>query len=226
MLIDYFVRGGWVMWPILGVSVVALAIVLNRALFFLKVRDHSSELEREVYRLVDAGRASEARTRVVASTSPVAQVLEAGLSAWSLPQEEVERRLEESSAAQLDRAESHLPLLATSVAVLPMLGFLGTILGLIGAFGAWAAAGANVSIEALAGGIQEAMITTAAGLVTSIPYVVAYNVLASAVARFAKKLNSVASGLAGRHRVLPAVQPVEDDDDIDVPIVISLGGQR
>ncbi len=228
MLIDYFVRGGWVMWPILGVSVVALAIVLNRALFFLRVRNRSGEIEREVYRLLDAGRASEARSRAAASTSPVAQVLEAGLSAWSLPQEEVERRLEETSAAQLDRAESHLPLLGTSVAVLPMLGFLGTILGLIGAFGAWAAAGANVSIEALAGGIQEAMITTAAGLVTSIPYVVAYNVLASAVARFAKTLNAAASGLAGRHRVLSSVQPVEplEDDDIDVPIVISLGGQR
>jgi len=111
-----------------------------------------------------------------------------------------------------------------------MLGFLGTILGLISAFGAWSAAGANVSIEELAGGIEEAMITTAAGLLTSIPYVILYNALTAATARLARSLNTAASELAGRHRLLPksapASVPAEEDDDIDVPIVISLGGMR
>ncbi|MGC4113166.1 MAG: MotA/TolQ/ExbB proton channel family protein [Myxococcales bacterium] len=199
MLIDYFLRGGWVMWPILGASIVALAVVLNRLLYFLRTRGEPADLVREVLRLVDERRLADARTRCAASRIPSAAVLEAGLSAWGLSQEEVERRMEQAASDQMAAAEARLPMLASMVAVLPMLGFLGTILGLIEAFGAWAAAGASVSIEQLAHGIEEAMITTAGGLLTSIPYVLAYNAFSAATARVARSLNSAASELAGRH---------------------------
>jgi biopolymer transport protein ExbB len=187
LLIDYFLRGGWVMWPILAASVVALAVVLGRLVFLARTRGEPAELTREVLRLVDERRVAEAREACASSRIPAAAVLAAGLSAWGLSQEEHERRMEQAAADQLAAAESRLPLLATLVAVLPMLGFLGTILGLIEAFGAWAAAGADVSIEQLAHGIEEAMITTASGLITSIPYLLAYNALASAVARIAPR---------------------------------------
>ena len=220
MLIDYFIRGGWVMWPILGASIVALAAVINRLFHAFKTRGDSTELVREVLRLVDERRISDARAKCAASSMPVGAVLEAGLSGWGLAQEEFERRLEHAAAEQLDAAEARLPLLASMVAVLPMLGFLGTILGLIEAFGAWSAAGANVSIEQLAKGIEEAMITTAGGLLTSIPYVLAYNLFSSAAGRMARSLNAAASELAGRHhtrQVAEATPPVA---------VLSVGGGR
>ena len=201
MLIEYFIRGGWVMWPILGASIVALAVVLNRLFFFMRARGDPAELAREILRLVDERQISEAKAKCAESSVPAAAVLEAGLSAWGLAQEEFERRMEHAAAEQLGAAEARLPMLASMVAVLPMLGFLGTILGLIEAFGAWAAAGANVSIEQLAKGIEEAMITTAGGLLTSIPYVLAYNAFSAAVGRMARSVNAAASELAGRHRV-------------------------
>lgn len=220
MLIDYFIRGGWVMWPILAASIVALAVVVNRLAHRVRTRGDGTALRCEVLRLVDERRIDEARTRCAAAPHlPVARVLEAGLSGWGLAQEEVERRLELAAAERLEAAERGLPLLATMVAVLPMLGFLGTILGLIGAFGAWAAAGANVTIEVLSNGIAEAMITTAGGLLTSIPYVVAYNALSASVNRLARGLNAAASELAGRHRVREAAAGAK-------PVVLSVGGAR
>ncbi|HEY3447180.1 MAG TPA: MotA/TolQ/ExbB proton channel family protein [Myxococcales bacterium] len=215
MLIDYFLRGGWVMWPILAASIVALAVVINRLAHLLRTRGEPAELSREVLRLVDERRIADARTRCAQSRIPSAAVLEAGLSGWGLVQEEQERRMEQAASDQLAAAESLLPLLASMVAVLPMLGFLGTILGLIEAFGAWSAAGANVSIEALASGIEEAMITTAGGLLTSIPYVLAYNAFSASTARIARSLNSAASDLAGRHRTREA-------DDAQAPAAVAV----
>jgi biopolymer transport protein ExbB len=221
LLIDYFFHGGWVMWPILGASVVALMVVLNRLLHFFSVRGDPSRLTRDVLRLVDERRIDKARSLCVASRVPAAAVLEAGLSGWGLAQEEMERRMEHASGEELAAAEARLPMLASMVAVLPMLGFLGTILGLIAAFGAWSAAGANVSIEQLAGGIEKAMITTAAGLVTSIPYVLAYNAFGSAVGRMARSVNAAASELAGRHRI----RDLQEGSTAPVA-VLSVGGGR
>lgn len=207
MLLEYFLRGGMVMWPILAASIVALGVVLDRVLWFARGRGDPAALRREVLRMLDGGAADEARARCAASEHPVAAVLETGLSAWGEPQAELERRLEQAAADELEQAEARLTLLATMIAILPMLGFLGTIVGLIHAFSAWSQGGAQVTIEVLAGGLSEAMITTAAGLVTSIPYVVAYNALTSRVAALARALNAAASELAGRHRAREAHEP-------------------
>lgn len=202
MLLDYFQRGGLVMWPILATSIVAFAVVLDRIGWLLRSRGDAARLRREVIGLLERGALPEARARLAGSRQPVAAVLAAGVSAWDEPQAELERQLEQAAAEELERAELRLPLLATTVAILPMLGFLGTIFGLILAFSAWAKAGAGVSIEELAGGISQAMITTAAGLATSIPYVVAYNWLANRVAGTARALNAAASEVAGRRLAL------------------------
>jgi biopolymer transport protein ExbB len=221
LLIDYFIRGGWVMWPILGASIVALAVVVNRFAYLARTSGASDGLTREILRLVDERKIADARARCVGSRLPVAAVLEAGLSGWGRAQEEVERNMEHAAAGQLDSAETSLPVLASMVAVLPMLGFLGTILGLIQAFGVWSMAGANVSIEQLALGIEQAMITTAAGLLTSIPYLLAYNSFAAAAGRLARNMTATASDLAGRHRLREsaASQP-------PAVAVLSAGGGR
>jgi len=201
MLIEIFLQGGWVMWPILAASVVALGTVLNRLAYLVRTRGDAGRLVQAVLELVRRGELEKAREMCARSLVPAAAVLRAGLAAWGLEQAEVERRMEQAAEEELARAEARLPLLATMVAVLPMLGFLGTILGLIDAFFAWTRAGAAVTIEQLAGGIAAAMITTGAGLVTSIPYVVAYNVFAAVAARVARSLNSAGSEMAGAHRM-------------------------
>lgn len=200
-MIDVFVRGGPLMWPILGASIVALAAVVNRLWYLASRRGDSAALGNSVAALARQGRIAEAREACAGSRAPVAPVLSAGLSAWGLAQEEVERRMEQAAAEELGKAEARLPLLATMVAVLPMLGFLGTILGLIEAFTDWSRAGADVRVEQLAAGISQAMITTGAGLVTSIPYVVAYNAFAGFAGRIARSLNAGGSELSGAYRL-------------------------
>lgn len=207
MLIEIFIQGGWVMWPILAASVVALAVVLNRLAYLVRTRGDAGRLVRRVLELAAKGELEQARAECARSRVPAAAVLRAGLSAWGLEQAEVERRMEQAAEEELARAESRLPLLATMIAVLPMLGFMGTILGLIDAFFAWARAGAAVTIDQLARGIAAAMITTGGGLVTSIPYVVAYNVFAVAAARVARSLNAAGSELAGAHRLRDRAPP-------------------
>jgi biopolymer transport protein ExbB len=201
VLIEIFIQGGWVMWPILAASVVALGTVINRLAYLVQTRGSASALVSRVLELVRKGELEQAKAACAGSRVPVAAVLRAGLAAWGLEQAEVERRMEQAAEEELARAEARLPLLATMIAVLPMLGFLGTILGLIDAFFAWSKAGAAVTIEQLARGIAAAMITTGGGLVTSIPYVVAYNVFAVMAARVARSLNAAGSELAGAHRM-------------------------
>ena len=201
MLIEIFRQGGWVMWPILAASVVAMGAVLNRVVYLVRTRGNAAELVRAVVELSRRGELERARESCARSAIPVAAVLRAGLSAWGLEQAEIERRMEQAAEDELSRAEARLPLLATMIAVLPMLGFLGTILGMIDAFFAWSRAGAAVTIEQLAAGIAAAMITTGGGLVTSIPYLIAYNVFAAVAARVARSLNAAGSELAGAYRL-------------------------
>jgi len=209
MLIEIFIQGGWVMWPILAASVVAMGVVLNRLAYLVRTRGQVGPLVHGVLDLARKGELEKARAACERSRVPAAAVLRAGLGAWGLDQEEVERRMEQAAEEELARAEARLPLLATMVAVLPMLGFLGTILGLIDAFFAWSRAGTAVTIEQLARGIAAAMITTGGGLVTSIPYVLAYNVFATVAARVARSLNSAGSELAGAHRLRDRTPPAE-----------------
>lgn len=199
-VIALFLLGGWVMWPILGVSIVALSAIINRSVHLVATRGDALELTREVLALIDAGRLEEARVRCERSALPAAHLLREGLSAWGEREEELERRLELAATASLERVEASLPIIGTALALLPMLGFLGTILGLIDSFRVWAKAGADVGIEQLSGGIAAAMVTTGAGLITAIPYSLAYNVFATHASKVARSLNLAASELIGRHR--------------------------
>lgn len=192
------------MWPILFTSVVALAAVINRGLYWWRTRGDAAALTREVLRSVDAGLLDRARERCTASAQPVAALLAEALSAWDQSEEELNRRMEQSAMTAVEQAEAQLPVLATTLAVMPMLGFLGTILGLIDSFTVWEKAGAGVGIEQLSSGIAAAMITTGAGLVASVPYTILYNLFTSRAAKVARSLNFAGSEVLGRHRARPA----------------------
>src|SRR3954468_12670979 len=160
MLTEIFVQGGWVMWPILAASVVALGAVINRLAYLVRTRGDARRLVEAVLELVRRGELEKAREACAHSKVPAAAVLVAGLAAWGLEQAEVERRMEQAGEEQLARAEERLTLLATMIAVMPMPGIPGSIMGLIYAFFAWSRAGTAVTIEQLAKGIAAAMITT------------------------------------------------------------------
>ena len=183
------VKGGWVMGPIIAASVVALALVLERIWFFWGIALDTERFAKQVFTLTEIGDGREASELCSRTTHPIAAVFQAGLEHASEDAAELERVMEREGNRQVMSTEKNLNFLMVVVGILPLMGFLGTILGLIQAFMAWEKLGASVTVSALASGIYQAMITTAAGLIFAIPYFVIYHVFLSHVARIAADLN-------------------------------------
>ncbi len=208
MLKEMFVKGGPLMIPILLGSILGVAIVIERTLVFLQISSaRSRECLHRVLEEARAGRFIEAVSAARKSRQPVAPVLEAGLEQWGMPLEVVKEAMEEVNQQQSQRLEQWLGGLATVITVEPMLGFLGTITGLIKAFMAWETAGAEVTVSVLAAGIYEAMITTAAGLIVAIPLLAAYNLFISRIKHTANLSAQAAHQLAMLHARLQAKEP-------------------
>jgi biopolymer transport protein ExbB len=162
-------KGGLVMVPLLASSMIALAVILERCLFwrrFRKAEDGTTILAR-----VAAGHLAEATKMARASRHPVACVLLAGLEhPYSAPG----MAMEAASQAELHRLKRSLPMLDTIITMAPLLGLLGTITGMISSFGIVSEAGLGQP-HAITGGVAEALIATATGLSIAILTLVPYN---------------------------------------------------
>jgi len=202
-MVNMIVRGGWVMVPILLGSIVALALVIERWWFFWSTRLDTDVFTKEIFSFVHRGELDRALASCDRTTSPVAAVLRSGLEHASETPWEIERVMEREGQRQVEKAEKNLNYLIVIVGVEPLLGFLGTILGLIQAFMSWERYSTSVTVSALAGGIYQAMITTAAGLIVAIPYFVAYHILANRVALTAKHLNAYGDELLSALQARP-----------------------
>jgi len=162
-------KGGLVMIPLLTSSILSLAVVVERGLMWCRLR--SQENGEHILELVAAGLPTQAMQLAHDSRHPVAQVLLAGLehrdSAPSMA-------MEAASQAELHRLKRYLPLLDTVITLAPLLGLLGTITGMISAFGIVSASGLGQP-HAITGGVAEALIATATGLAIAILTLVPYN---------------------------------------------------
>lgn len=200
MIWTWMVKGGPVMVPILVGSVLGLAIVFERIVVLVGITtQEGQECLARVLQLVRRGHLQEAISIAQEVDHPMAPVLRRGLEQWEKPLPVVERAMEQAAQQQIRGLERWLGTLASVITIEPMLGFLGTITGLIRAFMAWEAAGNRVTVSLLAGGIYEAMITTAAGLIIAIPLLVAHNAFVSQIKRIAAQLTDGANGLLELH---------------------------
>jgi biopolymer transport protein ExbB len=169
-LADFGAR--WVLWLLFALSVVAIAIIIERAVLFFSSRDDVSKLRRELRRLLDAGDEKQARLRLEASPSYEARVAMAGLGNPDARGAD-ERMLGEKELARL-HLERRLAVLGTLGNNAPFIGLLGTVIGIVRAFRALEAAQAQVSAGLMAE-IGEALIATAVGLLVALPAVAAFN---------------------------------------------------
>lgn len=177
----FIVKGGPVMWPIIILSVVALAMILTKFWELWRFRSQLSKLSQRLIELVQDGNLSSALRVSQEHNSALGRLFEAALLHRKEERNDLTRRLERLGGEVIASLESYMSALATIIGVEPMLGFLGTIIGLIQAFMNWESMGERITINALAGGIYQAMITTAAGLVVAIPYYLIYNYLVTRV---------------------------------------------
>jgi biopolymer transport protein ExbB len=175
-LIDMFHDGGWFMYPLLLCSLFALGAILAKGYTLWAAGRRSRRLLEEVETLTRAGKINDAITLTRGEPGPVAAILAAGLGRMQerFPGDEIESAVKSVGIIELGFLERGLTVLATIANVAPLLGFLGTVAGMISAFGAIAEAG-QVEATLVAGGIKVALITTAAGLIIAIPVNIAYN---------------------------------------------------
>lgn len=163
------VKGGLVMVPLLASSVLSLAVVIERLLFWRRVR--KSEGGATILPLVAAGHLAQAIKVARASQHPVARVLLAGLEhQYPAPS----MAMEATAQAEVYRLKRYLPMLDTIITLAPLLGLLGTITGMINSFGIVSEAGLGQP-HAITGGVAEALIATATGLSVAILTLVPYN---------------------------------------------------
>ena len=184
--VDVIARGGPIMILILMCSMFALAIILERLVFFFTVAGEAGPFFTALRALVQHRKWKEADALCARTKGPVARVTRAGLTAHEHTVLEVERVMEEAVHEEMPRIERHHRWLATIAQISTLLGLLGTVIGMVAAFQVIEskATSANpVSPADLAGGIWQALLTTVAGLEVAIPTILAYNYLAGRVAQ-------------------------------------------
>ncbi|MFN3413733.1 MAG: MotA/TolQ/ExbB proton channel family protein [Thermoanaerobaculum sp.] len=167
-MLEWFLRGGPVMYPLLALSLLGLAIVVER-LLVLREKNFLDPAQMAVLgELLAAGEFTRAREYCTGHTGPLPVLVTTLLDNRSAPYDELKELLEDTGRHQLRFLERGLGALATVVAAAPLLGLLGTVLGMIQVFEAVSLAG-TVRGEQLSAGIAQALITTAAGLIIAIP---------------------------------------------------------
>src|SRR5512147_1078887 len=175
-MLEIVQAGGWLMVPIIASSVIAVAIVLERLWTLQTKRVIPGNLTNQVWDWVQKNELDSQRIQQVHSSSPLGQVLATGLAYRHAPRDVLKEAIEDAGRHVVHDLERYLNPLGTIAAVSPLLGLLGTVSGMIRAFTAITTQGVgNPAI--LAGGISEALITTAAGLAVAIPALIAYRYL-------------------------------------------------
>ncbi|MDP2913610.1 MAG: MotA/TolQ/ExbB proton channel family protein [Candidatus Omnitrophota bacterium] len=176
------IKGGPVMIPIMLGSVLGLAIIIDKLWMLARISMNCQKFTNEILVKVRSGRFEQAISMCSKSSRfPLAVTLKAALEKRHLPAQEIEKVLERTGNSQVKYMERYIGGLISIIGIEPLLGFLGTITGLIKAFMAWEKAGSNITVSALAGGIYEAMITTAAGLSIAVPYYLICNFIISRI---------------------------------------------
>jgi len=176
-LLDLAIKGGWVMIPIILLSFVAAYIFIER---FYVIRNATKEDQNFMNRIKDYihdGKIDAALALCRSTDSPSARMVEKGITRLGRPLQDISTAIENVGKLEISKLEKGFPTLATITGAEPMLGFLGTVIGMVQSFYAMSQAGNNIEVSMMSGGIYTALITTVAGLIVGIIGYFAYNTL-------------------------------------------------
>ena len=168
--------GGPVMWPIILLSITAAAILLERLWSLQDERVIPRALTDKIWKLVESGQLTDKHVAALAQNSALGQILAAGLANRHRTREHIKEAIEDTGRHVVHELERFLNMLGTIAAVSPLLGLLGTVIGIITAFNAITQQGVG-DPKMLSGGIGQALIATAAGLIVAIPSLMGYRYL-------------------------------------------------
>ncbi len=183
--------GGWyIMIPLYILSLAAVYIFIERVFAMRKATKEDPNFMNQIKDFIMNGKVDAAKSLCAATDTPYARMIEKGMLRIGKPLADISAAIENVGKLEVYKLEKGLPILATIAGAAPMIGFLGTVVGMIQTFHSMYSAGNSVEISQLAGGIYQALVTTVAGLVIGIIAYIAYNVLVSKVEKVVNKMES------------------------------------
>jgi biopolymer transport protein ExbB len=186
-------KGGWIMIPIAISSVIAVYVFVERYMVISRASVNDKNFMNNIREFIHAGKVDSALALCRNNESPIARMIEKGLSRIGRPLNDINAAIENVGKLEVSKLEKGVAGLATIAGAAPMLGFLGTVTGMVRAFYDMSMAGNNIDIQMLSGGIYEAMITTVGGLIVGILAFIFYNVLVSRIEKIVYLLEARAS---------------------------------
>ena len=175
------VKGGWLMLVLLALSIVAIYIFGQKWWAIRKAANIDKNFMNEIRNLIHEGKINAALEMCKNDNSPIARLVEKGIERIGRPLSDIQAAVENTGNVEVAKLEKNLPILATISGGAPMIGFLGTVAGMIQAFFNMSQAGNNIDITLLSGGIYTAMVTTVGGLFVGIIAYFGYNYLTSKI---------------------------------------------
>ncbi len=181
-------KGGWIMIPLALLLIVSIYIFFARCFAINSVSREDKDFMQQIRDFVHNGKIQEAQNLCEKTNKPYSRMIAKGLSRIGRPMNDVLVTVENVGNIEVARLEKGFSWLATTAAGAPMIGFLGTVTGMVKAFMALAGAGSSANVTILSQGIYEALVTTVAGLIVGITALFAYNFLTSRVNKIMNKL--------------------------------------
>lgn len=199
---DYLHQGGFMMYPLIVCSILAIGIILERAWTFRKATAVDPEdLLEDIKGAYKSGDTTNATRMMEQAHTPYARIFARGLKNYGRPPEAIELAMQQEAANEIPTLENYLPGLRTIITISPLLGLLGTIAGMIRSFKQVAATGLS-SPSAVMSGVSEALVSTATGIAICVIALIAYNYFGNLVKRFVEDMeyygNELTNFLTGR----------------------------
>ncbi len=192
-ILDLAIKGGWIIAILAVFSIIAIYIFIERYFAISRASKEDKNFMNNIRDFIHNGRVDSALSLCKNNNSPISRMIEKGLSRIGKPLSDINAAIENVGKLEVSRMEKNIAGLATIAGASPMLGFLGTVIGMIKAFYDMSMAGNNVDIALLSGGIYQAMITTVAGLIVGIIGYICYNILVARVEKLVFKLEARAT---------------------------------
>ena len=188
--IDMAIRGGWIMIPLAILSIVSVYIFFERYFAIKRATNEDAGFMNKIKDYIHEGKIESAIALCQSHDFPISRMIEKGVSRIGRPLNDVNTAIENVGNLEISRLEKSLPTLATVAGGAPMIGFLGTVIGMVKAFFDMASAGNNIDVGVLSEGIFTAMVTTVTGLVVGIIAYFAYNILVAKVEKVVFKMEA------------------------------------
>ncbi len=190
---ELVLKGGWIMVPIILLSLIAIYIFVERFYVITKAGHEDMNFMNRIKDYIYDSKIDAAVALCKSSNSPASRMVEKGITRIGRPLNDVNTAVENVGKLEVYKLEKGLPTLATVAGAAPMIGFLGTVIGMIKAFYDMSNAGNNIDVSLLSNGIYTAMVTTVAGLIVGILAYFAYNILVAKVEKVIFRLEATAT---------------------------------